>query len=48
MARVDVEPSAIRTASRPSAAFADDREVGLGVQHHAQAPQHDRVVVGQE
>ena len=32
----------------PVGGLADDREVGLGVEHHAQAAQDDRVVVGEQ
>ncbi len=30
------------------ACLADDRKVGLGLQHHSQAIPHDRVVVGDD
>ena len=40
--------SARSTASMPSDASGDDLEVGRGLEHHAQAAPHDRVVVGEQ
>ena len=46
--QVDVELERLGHRLAPVAGLADDREVGLGVEHHAQTAQDDRVVVGEQ